>query len=153
MIDDVLRYNRRHRHGCRRRARPLNTSHGLRFLLGNTRILSSGMLGVERQRLGVQVRRARLRRRRTRRGRLRLHRSRLLDGARKAPGEDDAQLPPSQRLSDHPRHGPAVVWMAGVQRRICLRRQPSRGHGLLELMLDCDGGSRDLGSPRLPPRT
>ena len=139
------------RHCCwsRGRAWSIDSHDGLHLLLGDPRLLSNCLLGLEHRWLGLHLGCAGLRRWWTRRNRFWYVRFGILDGPWETAGEDDDQLPPSQCLADHARNGFPVVRMARIQRWISLRRQFESRDGLLELQSDSDVCCRSLGYPRL----
>ena len=159
--DAILRRHGCHRDGCGCRTWPPCTGHGLHILLGHSRLLPDCLLGVECRRLGLRlvalfmllrlrwvlpngqllyhqltlrsIRCNGLRWRRPRRDRLRFVGSSILNGPRKAPGEDDDEFPTTQRISHHARHRLPLVRLARLQWRLFLWRQLESNDGLLEL--------------------
>ena len=105
--------------------------------MGNFGLLSDCMLGMECQWMGLQIWCTRLCWWWTCRDWFWSLRPRILHGSGKTTREDDAKLPATQCLTHHSRHHSSMVWLVGIQRWLCLWCKPSRGHGLLELLLGC----------------
>src|SRR6266536_6454459 len=130
--DAILHGHSRPCSGRRRRTGPPLAGHGLVLPLGHTRLLPDRLLGLEPLGLGLQVRGHGLRRRWPRRDRFWNVRPRLFVDSRQTGRENDAELPPAQRLLHLAWHHPAVVWLAGLQRRISIRREFESDNCLLE---------------------
>lgn len=148
-LDAILCRHRCHYRRSRCRTWSSHSHDGLHLDLGYYRVLPRRLLGLERQRMVLQVGWTGLRRWRPRRDRIRNVCPRLLDGSGSSPGEDDAEFPPAQRVADHPRYRLPVVRLVGFQRWLRFRCQPSCYRCLLEQQLDCHVRRHDLGSPRL----
>jgi len=147
--DAILCYYCRYRCRGGRGARSFVADDGISFLLGHSRLLPNSVLGMEHQRMGLQVRRYGLRRWRAGRDRLRNVCSGLFNGPRETSRKDDDQLPSPQCLADRPRDHFPLVRLAWFQRRVFFWRQSPSGDGLLELELDCHVCRCNLDDSRL----
>jgi hypothetical protein len=110
------------------------------------------MLGVECERMGIQVWCSRLRWRWTCRNRIRSFGSCILNGFGQASRKDDVELQTSQCLPHNSWNDSPVVRVVGFQRWLCIRRKPPCCYGLLELLLGCYVRLNHLVYPRLPSR-
>lgn len=69
---------------------------------------------------------------------------RLQHDARKKAAEDDAELPSTQRVFGYTGDNLAVVRVAWIQWRKCLRRKSQSCYGVLELLHNCYDGCHHL---------
>lgn len=120
--------------------------------MGHARLLPHRLLGLEHQRLGLQIRGVGLCGRRPCRNWLRHVRFGIQSRPRAAAGEDDGEFPAAQRLPDRTRDSVPLVRLAGLQRRVILRRELAGCASVLEHQFDSDVRGRDLDDSRLEAR-